>query len=240
MLAALDAYRNRDGGYGWGLEPDLRAPESQPAAAMHALEVLAEAVPATTPHAIELCDWLAGQTLPDGGLPFCLPIADPTGCAPFWAGADPRTSSLLMTAQVAANAHLLGRHQPAVANHPWLARATAHCLDAIRAVEGAPHAYELMFALRFLDAVADRVPEAQVLIEQLGRHMPADGAIHVAGGTAEESLHPLDLAPHPNRPTRGLFSDEVIAVDIRRLLELQQPDGGWVIDFRIVLAGRCA
>jgi hypothetical protein len=26
VLAALDGYRNSDGGYGWGLEPDLRSP----------------------------------------------------------------------------------------------------------------------------------------------------------------------------------------------------------------------
>ena len=43
VLAALDAYRTADGGYGWGLEPDLRSTTSQPVAAMHALEVLAEA-----------------------------------------------------------------------------------------------------------------------------------------------------------------------------------------------------
>ena len=42
VLAALDGYRNSDGGYGWGLEPDLRSPESQPAGALHALEVFAE------------------------------------------------------------------------------------------------------------------------------------------------------------------------------------------------------
>lgn len=44
-LAALRAYRNRDGGYGHGLEPDLRAPESQPASALHAFEVFAEVGP---------------------------------------------------------------------------------------------------------------------------------------------------------------------------------------------------
>ena len=33
VLAALEAYRNPDGGYGWGLEPDLRATESQPGGA---------------------------------------------------------------------------------------------------------------------------------------------------------------------------------------------------------------
>src|ERR1700761_3906065 len=42
VLAALDGYRNADGGYGWGIEPDLRAPESQPAGALHALEAIAD------------------------------------------------------------------------------------------------------------------------------------------------------------------------------------------------------
>lgn len=36
VVQALDAYRNPDGSYGWGLEPDLRAPESQPPGALHA------------------------------------------------------------------------------------------------------------------------------------------------------------------------------------------------------------
>src|SRR4051794_11419920 len=76
-FAALDAYRNRDGGYGCGLEPDLRAAESQPVAAMHALEVFAENA-VVTPRGIELCDWLAAHTLDDGGLPFALSVSDPS------------------------------------------------------------------------------------------------------------------------------------------------------------------
>src|SRR6185503_2065953 len=53
-LAALDAYRNPDGGYGWGLEPDLRSPESQPAAAWHAFEVFENVAPVTSPRAVGL------------------------------------------------------------------------------------------------------------------------------------------------------------------------------------------
>ena len=43
MLAAVEAYRNPDGGYGWGLEPDLRSRTSQPGGALHALEAFADA-----------------------------------------------------------------------------------------------------------------------------------------------------------------------------------------------------
>src|SRR3954466_2494122 len=83
VLAAVDAYRNPDGGYGWGLEPDLRCPESQPGGALHAFEALADIAPTTTPPARALCDWLAKVSLPDGGLPFALPMVDRTGSAPF-------------------------------------------------------------------------------------------------------------------------------------------------------------
>jgi hypothetical protein len=232
VLAALDAYRNPDGGYGWGLEPDLRTAGSQPAAAMHALEVLAELGPVvTTPAAVRACDWLLEHTLPDGGLPLALPVARPSGCAPFWVQADPAASSLQMTAQVAAQAHRLGHHQPEVAAHPWLPVATRYCLDAIRTGAGALHAHELLFAVHFLDAVADRESEAGDLLALLGGSIGADGRVRVHGGSAEECLYPLDFAPWPDRPARTLFSAEAIAADLQRLASLQQPDGGWVVDF---------
>lgn len=233
-LAALEAYRNADGGYGWGLEPDLRAVESQPAAALHAFEVFAEAAPATSPRAGQLCDWLSSVSLPDGGLPFVLPMHDSTGCSPVWAQADPTTSSLQITAAVTANAHRLAHGDPAVATHPWLATATGYCLAAIRALGTTPHAYELSFALRFLDAVADTDSEARQLLDDLGRQLPADGTLRVSGGLEGERLRPLDFAPEPDRPVRGLLAPEVFAKDLDRLASQQQPDGGWTIDFATV------
>lgn len=231
VLRALDGYRNADGGYGRGLEPDLRARESQPAAAMHALEVVAETGAPDHLPARTLCDWLERHTLPGGALPFALPIADPTGCSPFWVEADPTAPSLMMTAQVAANAHRVGRQDRAVAEHPWLARATAYCLETIAAVDAAPHAYELMFSIRFLDAAGRAGVEVDGLLDRLGGHLPADGRLPVAGGTEDEALHPLDLSPDADAPSRRLLADEVVAADRRRLAAGQQPDGGWTVDF---------
>jgi hypothetical protein len=231
VLAALDGYRNDDGGYGWGLEADLRSPESQPAAAMHAFEVMADVAPVTTPRAVELCDWLERHSLADGGLPFVLPTADPAGNAPWWSGADASVSSLQTTAQVAANAHLVARHDEAVAGHPWLARATEWCLDTISRLDAAPHAYVLLFALRFLDAVADAAAEASPLLDHLARFVPADGVVPVEGGTETEVLRPLDFAPTPGRPARRLFGESRITDELARLAGEQQPDGGWTVDY---------
>jgi hypothetical protein len=231
VLAALDAHRNPDGGYSWGLEPDLRAPESQIGGAYHAFEVFADVAPATSPRAVELCDWLDSVSLPDGGLPFGVPIADAAGTAPFWAQADPTVSSLQLSAFVTGTAHLVAAHDPAVAGHTWLARATDYCLAAIDALDDAPFAIELAAAIRFLDAVHDVRAEAADLLERLGRRIPADGLVPVTGGAEGEAMRALDFAPTPGRPTRKLFSDEVIAAELRRLAEEQQADGGWRVDF---------
>ena len=232
VLAALGAYRNSDGGYGHGLEPDLRARESQPAAALHAFEVLAELAPLTAPEAVELCDWLDAVTLPDGGLPFGLPIEDARGSAPFWANADPGTFSLQITAIVAANANRVAAHDSAVAAHPWVTQATSRCLAAIDALETAPQPYELSFSLRLLDAVHDRDLAAPPLLARLGGWVPADGRLHVTGGLPDETLRPLDLAPVPGRPARTILDEAAVAADLERLAAEQGEDGGWSVDFQ--------
>jgi hypothetical protein len=231
-LAALDGYRNPDGGYGWGLEPDLRSPESQPGAAHHAFEVFEEIAPATSPQAAGLCDWLEAVTLPDGGLPFALPLVMTAGSGPWWKSADPSESSLQITTVAAAVAHRVAAHDPAVAAHPWLERASDHCVAAIERTEEAPFAYVLAFSLQFLDALHHSRPrQAESLLRRLGEFVPADGRLRVKGGTEDEMLHPLDIAPYPDRPVRALFADDVIAADLERLAAKQEDDGGWTVDY---------
>ena len=232
VLAALDGYRNPDGGYGWGLEPDLRSVTSQPVGAMHALEVLAEVRDTTSDRAPRLCDWLAEHTLADGGVPFALPHSDTAGNAPHWTGADATVSALMMTAQIAAQAHRLARHRADIAGHPWLVAATSHCLDAVERLAEAPTAMELMFVLRFLDAAAERVPRARPLVDRLAGYVDRDGSMPVSGGAEGEVLRLLDFTPHPDAPSRASFPAEAVAADLERLAGDQQPDGGWEITFR--------
>jgi hypothetical protein len=231
VAAALDAHRNADGGYGWAIEPDLRATNSQPAGALHAFETLESLAPFTTPHASTLCDWLDSATLADGGLPFALPLDDPTGSAPFWANADHASSSLHITSAVVAAAQRVARDDPAVREHPWLRRATDHCLHTISALDAPGHVLELKYALQFLDAVHDTEPSAAAQLARLAGRIPPSGTLHVAGGLDDEMMRPLDFSPQPGRPLRQYFSAGVIAEDLARLASLQQPDGGWVVDF---------
>lgn len=231
LLAAVDAYRNPDGGYGWGLEPDLRSRSSQPGGALHAFEAFADAAPATTPRAVELCEWLAGVTLPDGGLPFALPAPDPAACAPFWASADSSRSSLQITGILATAAYRVAAFDPAVAAHPWLARATEFCVRTLEAMVSPPHAMELAFAVQWLDAAAVRTPGVTDLLDRIRSWVPADGMLHVDGGADDEYMRPLDFAPTPGGPARDLLAPGVVEADLDRLAAGQQPDGGWTVDF---------
>jgi hypothetical protein len=232
LLAALDGYRNTDGGYGWGLEPDLRTPESQPGASLHAFEVFEQIAPAIAPQAVELCNWLESVSLPDGGLPFARPLGIAAGSGPWWREADSSVSSLQITSVSVAMALRVGAHDQAVASHPWTRRATEYCIAAIEAMDEAPFAYVLAFCIRFLDALHDAEPDrAEPLLGRLGEFVPADGRVPVSGGTEDETLRPLDLASYPDRPARAMFADDVIAADLDRLAAGQKEDGGWTVDY---------
>ena len=230
-LDALAAYRNPDGGYGTGIEPDLRAIASQPVGALHAFEVFEEITPATSPAAAALCDWLDTVTLTDGGLPFALPIADPTGSATLWTEWDSTTPSLHLTCTIAGIAHRVGRHDPAVRDHPWLARATAYCWRGIQAMDTVRHALEYRYALQLLSAAESALPGADRELRRLGKFVPASGVLPVTGGAPDEAMRPLDFAPRPGEPVRTLFTAEAIAADLDRLAASQEEDGGWRVDW---------
>jgi len=230
-LPALFAYRNPDGGFGYGLEPDLRSATSQPGGALHAFEVLADVAPETSEMAVQLCDWADSVSFEDGSLPFAFAMEDGAGSAPFWANADESEPSLWMTSAVCGPANRVADHDPAVAEHPWLAKATDYCLTQTAALDERPFAIAFRFILQFLDASHDRSPVSAEQLARLGTKLPQSGTLPVPGGSEGEELSPLELSPIPSRPLRALFSPEAIAADLDRIERGQQEDGGWKVDF---------
>lgn len=226
-LTVLAGYRNADGGFGWALEPDSRAPASQPVAALHALEVFEEVAPLTSPLTVELLGWLDAIAVDSGALPFARPARASAGSAPMWASADTESPSLHMTAVVLSIAHRVARHDPEAAAHPWLRRATDWATREIAALDAPTHAIEFRYVLQLLDALGARDE-----LERLGAHIPADGKMPVTGGKPGEAMRPLDFAPEPGRPIRALFDPRTIEADLDRLEAGQHDDGGWDVDWK--------
>src|SRR2546425_353585 len=149
VVAALRPYQNPDGGFGNGLEPDLRTPTSQPIAVNSAFEDLDEAGAFDDPMVGQACDWLVTVTRPDGGLPFVLPTAAPHPRAPWWQTEEDPPSSPLLTGLLAAVLHRNG------SEHPWLAGGTDFCWRGVETTS-LDSPYEARALLAFLDAVPDR------------------------------------------------------------------------------------
>lgn len=151
VLAALDAHRTADGGYAYGLEPDVRGPAAQPIAVPAALLALEEAGALDHARARAVCDWLAGVAAPDGGVPVVLPSLRPYPHPPFVPvpeEGEPPVGALLSTGQIVAPLLRLG------IVHPWLTAATAFCRTAVENLHET-HPYEAGAAIRFLDAAPD-------------------------------------------------------------------------------------
>jgi hypothetical protein len=223
VLAALAAYQNPDGGFGNALEPDLRGPASQPETLEVAFWVLDGVDAMDDPMVTAACDWLAGASTAEGGVPFVLPSALEHPRAPWWqTGQDP-PASLVPTAAVAG---LLHKHR---VDHPWLAPATAWTWRAVDAIEQTSP-YEVRSVLPFLEHVPDR-ERAEAALWRVGDLTLAQGLVALDPAAEGEVHGPLEFAPGPDSMARRLFADEVIEAHLDHLLASQRPDGGWTVNF---------
>ena len=108
VVAALRAYRNPDRGFGHALEPDIRAPTSEPSATLHAFEVLAEVGRLDEPMLADAADWVASIAEPDGGIPFSLPASADYPRAPYLG--PPAPGGSMFTMALAGWFHEAGFH----------------------------------------------------------------------------------------------------------------------------------
>jgi hypothetical protein len=220
VRAALAAYRNPDGGFGHALEPDVRAPHSEPAATLHALDVLAGLDALDDPMVADAGAWIATIADADGGVPFVLPEAARFPHAPWMVPSDGGSH---LTFALAA------RLVEAGSREPWLARAADWCWARLERPE-LLGAYGVKFGVGFLDRVPD-AGRAAAAIEALRPLLGDDGSMPVPGGTEDELLTPLTLSPRPGLRSRALFTDAQIAADLDRLEAGQRDDGGWTFDW---------
>jgi hypothetical protein len=240
VLSALDAYRNRDGGYGHAIEPDFRGPVSQPLGALSALGVLDEVAACDASHVAGLLGHLTEISAADGGVPNVLPNAGAYPRAPWWQPSPlPTSGCLLPTAALAGLAH---KHR---LRHAWLERATDYCWRAIEELFGRVRvaasddrlarlqaAYEARSVVTFLDHVPDRTRATQQA-EALGRVLLQAKLINLEPDANAEAAQPLDFAASPKSVACSWFSEGLLARHVDALIDSQASDGGYVVPWLI-------
>jgi hypothetical protein len=223
VVAALNAYRNPDGGFGNALEPDIRAPGSTPLACENALRALREADIRDPSLAAGICEFLASVAEPDGRVEIALPHILDYPRAAHWNSPSFGSDSPNPTAGIAGLLHYQS------AGHPWLKRASTWCWKRLERPLGDAH--EIATALRFLEYAPDRTRAAEVAI-RLATEAPRSKWFLERAGTSDYGVTPLGLCPTPTSIARRVFSDDLIAAHLDDLASRQQSDGGWPITWQ--------
>ncbi len=226
-VAAVLAYRNADGGFGHGLEPDKRCPDSLPIDVERAFDVLLAAGQSARfaeplrDSAIvrDACDWLGSVAQPDGAVPLAFPVIEDYPRADHWSDWT-YEPGLNPTAGLAGRLHRMG------VSHPWLTRATEWTWQQLDA--GFDDVHTLVEVLEFLANVPDRA-RADAVGARVSDWLPNLRWLRADPADPTYGLTPLHLAPSPDEPWAALFDEATIAGHLDRLARDQQADGGWPI-----------
>ena len=237
IVDALRGYRNPDGGFGHGLEPDKRCPDSLPIDVEAAFDVLITAGAMEERLVLDACDWLDRVAAPDGAVPLSFPVVEAYPRAEHWSEWT-YTPGLNPTAGLAGRLHRMG------IRHPWLDRATEWCWARLPGEMGGvspttaagaakdcgfdEDAHALREVLVFLAHVPDRA-RADAVGASVGHWLAKAQWYRADADDPSYGVTPLDLAPEPGGPWSHLFDAATIDGHLDRLLRDQQPDGGWAI-----------
>ena len=220
---AVAAYRNDDGGFGHALEPDCRAPGSQPAAAAMALRIMDESGAWDDELVRGACDWLAAVAPAEGGAAFVEAALAGWAHAPWWVPEEGHPASLVATGMIAGTLHARG------VSHPWLDGATEVMWNRIAKMDE-PGAYEMFGVLAFLQHVPDR-ERAREVFGRVGPLILERNMVALDPEAPGEVHGVLSFAPEPDSLARVLFDDATIQAHLDHLAHGQKDDGGWTFNW---------
>jgi hypothetical protein len=220
---AVAAYRNDDGGFGHALEPDCRAPGSQPAATAMALRMMDETDTWDEGLVREACDWLAAVAPAEGGAAFVEATVAGWPHAPWWVPEEGHPASLIATGLIAGTLYARG------VSHPWLDGAAEVMWNRIGKVTE-PGPYEMFGVLGFLQHVPDR-DRAREVFGRVGPLILEQNLVTLDPEAPGEAHGVLSYAPEPDSLARALFDDATVQAHLDHLAQGQKEDGGWTFNW---------
>ncbi|HJN49406.1 MAG: hypothetical protein QGI68_21380 [Pseudomonadales bacterium] len=231
VTSSVGAYRNRDGGLGWGLEPDTTSPESQPLFTIMGLESLRQVGALDAMLLQNSLPYFESVLTDEGGIPW---MFRPSGRYPR---AD-HFENVSERATIAATAPVLALCIEFGVVRPWMKVAETFVWREM-ARQGDDHAMCAACMKRRAAFLAQRTSEARGAreIEALRLRVSSDAVLCTDPAEADWGLygHPssVSYAPSPDSLLRGAFSMHRIDEDLDTLIERQCTDGRWATNYGI-------
>ena len=226
VFHSVYAYRNNDGGFGYGMEPDTASPESQPLFSIMALEILDE-VDYLNPELIlkDFMPYFESITTEKGGIPWMFRPKSEYPCSEHF-------KTVKEWAALSTTSSLLGILEKYKIDIPWMKNAEQFVWKEIERIKEKHVFCHLCVPrrLQFLQHTKNK-KKATEAIRDLKKWIVADGVLYK--DTSDEGWglygkpHSLIYAPNPDHMLNPIFSKETIASDLEALIHKQKDDGRW-------------
>ena len=221
ILRVLHTYQNDDGGFGNALEPDLRAPDSQPLFVEFALRTLYECNLRAPDMAKRACEFLSNHADLDKGIPLVFPSFRHYPHPPHMDNPQVEQASMERLAGLVGLLYWQG------ISHPWLQQAVEVCVDFI-AKTSLTDTHTILTAFCLVEALAPKRP-VDHLFSKLSDDLFKSSFFHLEVPVTSYGLTPLTFAPTPDSYCRSIFTTVQIEAHLADLENQHQEDGGWPI-----------
>ncbi|WP_460219447.1 hypothetical protein [Psychroserpens sp. MEBiC05023] len=223
---AVYAYRNTDGGFGHGMEPDTASPESQPLFSIMALETLDEVEYLTKDIILnDFMPYFESITTEKGGIPWMLKPKSKYPC-------EAHFETVKEWSALSTTAPLLGMLEKYNIDIPWMKKAEEFVWSEFDRLKD-KHVFCYLCVPRWLTFLKNTKSQkkAKKIIENLKTWILVDGVMCKDalddGWGLYGKPHSLNYADSPESILYSLFTKETIESDIKALISKQKEDGRW-------------
>jgi hypothetical protein len=225
VLDELSRFQNPDGGFGHGLDADLRLPDSSGIATTVAFQRLREIhAPADHPLVINGCRFLR-DTYDSANVnwPIIPPNVDDAPHAPWWEyGGSLSHSKSNPRAEVAGYLYEYHEHFP----DSMRQQVTGSIIEHLLALPDKIEMHDLLCYVRFYETAA--VPESikEQINDSLHRIIERT-VVRDPSGWREYGLPPLSIVTRPDSAFASLFTQQELDANLDFILERQTEDSSW-------------
>jgi len=226
VFHAVYAYRNSDGGFGHGMEPDTASPESQPLFSIMALETLDEVGYLTEEIILnDFMPYFESITTHKGGIPWMM---KPTSDYPC----EDHFKTVKEWAALSTTSALLGMLEKYKIDIPWMEKAEEFVWSEFERIQD-KHIFCYLCVprwLRFLEHTRSQ-DKAKKQLNNIKHWVQHNNVIckdtSDDGWGLYEKPHSLNYSPSPEGILHSIFSEEMVNADLNDLINRQKEDGRW-------------
>lgn len=226
VFHAVYAYRNSDGGFGHGMEPDTASPESQPLFSIMALETL-DKVGYLTREIIlnDFMPYFESVTTQKGGIPW---MFRPKSNYP----SEGHFKTVKEWAALSTTAPLIGILEKYKINIPWMQKAEEFVWSEFERIKD-KHVFCYLCVprwLTFLENTKSQDKATQTINDLknwiLNKRIICEDKTDEGWGLYGKP-HSLNYATSPESILYSIFKKERIESDLKELINRQKQDGRW-------------